>query len=1107
MKKILITTLTVVVVLVAGGSANAVTIADLQAQINALLAQLSILQGGTGGTTGTGACAGITFSRNLAQGASGSDVKCLQSILNQNATSQIASSGAGSPGNETTYFGGLTKAAVVKFQQMYSIAPTAGYVGPLTRAKLNTMVGGTTGGTTPPPVTPSASGLTAMLAYDTPAASTVADAANANFTKFTLTAGTAGEVKISKIYVTRTGLSANADLENIKIIDAATGGYVGSVASLSTDSRALVSFVPNLVIPAGTTKTFYIRAGIVDATTAGKTAVLGVNAATDIVSNASSVTGTFPINGNAVSVVALTIGSLTVSEDGTVADSAPDVGTTDVIVDQFKMATGSTEAVTIETVTALKFGSADTSDVVNIELYDVTNAKSLGTVSGWNTDEKAVWSNLNLFIDKGKTVRFKIMVDIADGAGSSKTVNADIIDGTDVLVVAKGTTYGFYVTPAIGSSFSGKGNSNQTIGNGSLNISKSALTPATGNIAAGSDVLLGVFDFQVKGEELKATQIKVEWVAARWTNNDVTRVTIYDKNGNIVTGPKDPDTSSTTKAVTFTDTFIIPVGTNSYYVKATLADSVDNGDTIVVDIDDPSSTTTVKGMISNASVSPGTASDVSANTLTIAGAALTATTLGSPIGRSIPEGVSAYVFATFSLDASAAGESEQVTSITVTDSLGSGAAVTDIDDASLWADLTAGNSVRGDVYETQVSTVYQFAAATQAFTISPTLTIAKGTYKKLALVASINTTADANDSHTFYINSSGVTSNGGSTGSSTTVTYVSTNKQTWTVAANGSLTVSRDSSSPLAAMVIGGTEKVTLGVFRLAANNVEDLDVDQFIVHATNGSYATTYYLYQGTTLIGQQAGAERMVFPLADNTVLIPANGYKLFTVKADLQSVDGTTITNGADIDVGLKDSTNTLVTGKLSGQQATNNTAYTGYTMDIYKSRPYVVKNSASPVGGNTLSVSSAFEVARFDITAHANDDITFENADGDSITLYMNGYVADTTQAYLTFTFKDLSTGNTLGTATGTAGSTTSINTNGVMSFQTNSLTVPAGETRTISITLDTTDFEDAGDSISVKLDDVDTDNFIFGINGSGAYKEGDDILKNDIIFSTFGSVRN
>ncbi len=79
----------------------------------------------------------LAFTHDLQFGMTEPDVQRLQAALNKNPATQVATTGPGSPGNETNYFGGLTLAAVKKYQVLKGITPVSGYVGPLTRAKLN----------------------------------------------------------------------------------------------------------------------------------------------------------------------------------------------------------------------------------------------------------------------------------------------------------------------------------------------------------------------------------------------------------------------------------------------------------------------------------------------------------------------------------------------------------------------------------------------------------------------------------------------------------------------------------------------------------------------------------------------------------------------------------------------------------------------------------------------------------------------------------------------------------------------------------------------------------------------------------------------------------
>jgi hypothetical protein len=76
--------------------------------------------------------------RDLKVGFTGEDVLMLQKILNANGA-VVATTGDGSLGNETQYFGSLTKIALIKWQKTNGVTPASGYFGPITRASMKSL--------------------------------------------------------------------------------------------------------------------------------------------------------------------------------------------------------------------------------------------------------------------------------------------------------------------------------------------------------------------------------------------------------------------------------------------------------------------------------------------------------------------------------------------------------------------------------------------------------------------------------------------------------------------------------------------------------------------------------------------------------------------------------------------------------------------------------------------------------------------------------------------------------------------------------------------------------------------------------------------------------
>jgi hypothetical protein len=136
----LTTTVTTIPTPTTAAETRSALITSLQTQLNALIAQLNVMLGRPTGTgivnTPPATTGSSTFTQNLSTGSKGEEVRQLQQYLNAHGFT-VATSGAGSSGNETATFGAATRAALARFQTVNGISPAVGYFGAVTRAYVN----------------------------------------------------------------------------------------------------------------------------------------------------------------------------------------------------------------------------------------------------------------------------------------------------------------------------------------------------------------------------------------------------------------------------------------------------------------------------------------------------------------------------------------------------------------------------------------------------------------------------------------------------------------------------------------------------------------------------------------------------------------------------------------------------------------------------------------------------------------------------------------------------------------------------------------------------------------------------------------------------------
>ncbi len=508
--------------------AQTMSVAQLQAQINALMAQLQAMQGGT-------ASVSFTFTRDLTVGSTGADVTALQQFLVSKGFLTMPA------GTAYGYFGGLTRAAVARWQASNGVTPSVGYFGAKSRAAIaammgnsnsgNTTTGGTvsTGNTATGITTPGREGILSITSG--PLSNTVANVGQTMVAALTIRAQAQNsDIDIQRVTL---NLGSNTALYNkiynkVYLVDAASGNVLASQnlnssTVIQSGSDYLVTITGfHFVVPMNTTRDLQVK---VDLYSSIDSAYLS--------GGASAVTTTITVPANGVRGIdgagidqfgptssfsqALTINRSLVDNaqaNVSLAPSSPltnSVPVTDTVNGQILQVPILTFNVNAQNdtlhlrqvrVNVTGTASGNSATTTTVYLYNgSTQIASASVVAGVATFSNITNGTAGASIPAGTTVPFTVKADASGVTAGSLTVAASLnTSGTTILNSQDGT---------VTISGSASGNTQTILGKGpavslvsssinktttsSTNVSTSTLS-ATFNIqvqAVGADVMMG----------------------------------------------------------------------------------------------------------------------------------------------------------------------------------------------------------------------------------------------------------------------------------------------------------------------------------------------------------------------------------------------------------------------------------------------------------------------------------------------------------------------------------------------------------------------------------------------------------------------------------------
>lgn len=921
--------------------ASAQTIAELQAQIAQLMAQLAAL---TGSSSSSSSCSYV-FTKTLKQGMTDAEVMNLQKVLNSDASTRVAATGAGSPGNETSYFGGLTKAAVVKFQEKYAseiLAPNGltagtGVVGASTRAKLNAMCSSmTTGPSTGPSTGPTTgTGIQASLDISSPAASAVIPGSTVKMAAFKITNNGSTAAKITSVKLQRTGIANDAALRNVYLYNGAD-----RVTDSATVASGYVTFNDNagiVTIPAMSSVVITVMVEL-DGTSAVASNTIGLTL-TDVVADAGAVSG-LPVAGSVHQVVVAPSDIATVVFNSTTNPTASGSvdPQTDYVMWQNTVQVGSRDAL-LSQIRFRQLGSVARGDLQNFRLF-VGGTQVGSAVPEVGADGYVTFTFPTPVVLKAGAREIKLLGDIV--GGSTRTFGFSIQQAADAMfwdsqlnVVLK-NCFGSCPT-----AFSQVAASQQTINAGQLTITKSTDSPSGNVINQGTGVTLAKFDFKASGERLKVENLVIGFASSDSSVGSI-------RNGAVYVNGVQVGSTATIASTTFnfgSSLIVEPGKTTVVEVRGDVFDNdgtndMSSGDTLRIIIG--AGTSNVYKMSSFGYLSL-PASPVTGNTLTVADGSMTLSKFTAMANQTVTVPQTAYKIGEFRITT---GSTEGVNLSSFTLDFGSS---------------TASASNLQDVYIQYGSktTPVKSTVSASGNTYSINEPLAANSTMEVKVFATLNASITSGQTVVSTLSVSGTSQNAGNNVSTSQVIG-----QTITVG-TGSLSATLDASTPVAALVVGGSQP-KVASFKFTASN-DSFTITELWFNATGSDAIAELVLKDGNTEVKRQAfnGTDLKMTGL---NVPVAYNSNKVLDVYAVVSSIGTGYAAAGKNVGVSLyamKHRDSNGVENTVNGLSLTSNSMY------AYKTKP-TISLVALPT---TVLAPGTQTIAKFSVTSDAGGPVSW------------------------------------------------------------------------------------------------------------------------------------